>query len=332
MVSVRAEPVLGIDLGGSKILTAVIDPDGNMLGRDHSITPAAGGPDAVMGAIFESTRRSLAQAGVTASDIFCIGIGAPGLSSPDTGIIYSSPHLADWRDVPLRTMIAEEYAKDVYLINDANAAAMGEYRFGSAMGVADFVYVTVSTGIGAGIFIEGQIYTGLTGTAGEFGHMVIDDAGPLCNCGNRGCWEMFASGSALASEARRMIASGSTSRILEISGSIENISAQTVHGSALEGDELAIKLINRCAYYLGVGLANLINIFNPALIVVGGGLANIGDMLLGPAWGEAGRRAFRQPFESARLVRAGLGRNSGVIGAAVNARLKHEINLAGGRK
>jgi glucokinase len=311
---------LGIDLGGTKILTAVANTQGEMLSRDHSITPAQEGQDAVVKSILESTGRVLGQANITAADLTAIGVGAPGLSNPDTGILFTSPHLPGWENVPLRDIIAKELGKKAFLINDANAAALGELYFGAGKGARNFIYITVSTGIGGGIIIDGKIYTGSTGTAGEVGHMVIDDEGLQCNCGNRGCWETLASGTALAREARQKIKEGATTSILEYAnGNIEKINAEAIHEAAKAGDKLAGELIAQSAYYLGIGLANLINIFNPEVIVIGGGLSNIGDMLLKPAFVEAGRRAFKQSYQAVRFARAELGRNSGVLGAAAYA-------------
>jgi glucokinase len=311
---------LGIDLGGTKILTAVADPRGEMRSRDHSITPAAKGTDAVIQAILQSAARALQQAGISASELSAIGVGAPGLSNPQTGVLYTSPNLPGWRDVPLRDIIEEKFSKKSFLINDANAAAVGELSFGAGKGARDLIYITISTGIGGGLIIDGRIYTGPAGTAGELGHMTIDDEGPSCNCGNIGCWETLASGTALAREARRRITEGAETTILDhAGGDVEKVTAETVHKAAVRGDSLASELIARTSYYVGVGLANLINIFNPELIVIGGGLSNMGDMLLEPAFREAKQRAFKQSYWAVRFARAELGRNSGVLGAAAFA-------------
>jgi len=309
---------LGIDLGGTKILTAVANEQGKMLSRDHSITPAREGQEAVIKSILESVGHSLDQALITAADLTAIGIGAPGLSNPETGILFTSPNLPGWKDVPLRDVIEKELGRKAFLINDANAAAVGELYLGAGRGARNFIYITVSTGIGGGIIIDGKIYTGSIGTAGELGHMVIDDEGPVCNCGNRGCWETLASGTALAREARHKIDEGAATSILKYAdGNIEKINAEAIHEAAQAGDRLAQELIAQTAYYLGVGLANLTNIFNPEVIVIGGGLSNIGDRLLKPAFEEAGRRAFKQSYQAVRFARAELGRNSGVLGAAI---------------
>jgi len=315
------EPLsLGIDLGGTKILTAVATAQGRMLSRDHSVTPATKGQEAVVQSILESIGRALEQAGIAAPQLNAIGVGAPGLSNPETGILFTSPNLPGWRDVPLRDIIEKELGKKAFLINDANAAALGELYFGAAKGAHHFIYITISTGIGGGIIVDGEVYTGSIGTAGEVGHMTIDDDGPPCNCGNRGCWETLASGTAMAREARKQIKEGARTSILGYAeGDVEKVTAQVIHNAAKEGDSLAKELITRTGYYVGVGLANLVNIFNPELIVIGGGLSNIGDMLLEPAYEVAGERAFKESYRTVRFALAKLGRDSGVLGAAAFA-------------
>jgi glucokinase len=311
---------LGIDLGGTKILTAVANAEGKMLSRDHSITPAREGHTAVIQSILESTDRALKQANITAKDLTAIGVGAAGLSNPETGTLFTSPNLPNWENVPLRDLIEAELKKKTFLINDANAAAFGELRFGAGRGVDNFIYITLSTGIGGGIVINGKIYTGSTGTAGELGHMTIADEGPLCKCGNRGCWETLASGTALARDTRQRIKEGIKTSILDYAdGDLEKVTAEVISKAAQEGDNLAQECIARTGYYVGVGLANLVNIFNPEVIVIGGGLSNIGDMLLRPAFEEARQRAFQQSYQAVRFAVAELGRNSGVLGAAAFA-------------
>jgi glucokinase len=312
--------VLGIDLGGTKILTAVVDSQGNMLSRDHSKTPAAQGEDALLRAIVESVGRALDQSGLAAGDLAAVGVGAPGLSNPKTGVLYTSPNLPAVHDVPLKEIIERELTRKTFILNDANAAAFGEFSFGAGRGARYFIYVTVSTGIGGGIVIDGRIYSGFSGVAGEVGHMTIQDDGPRCGCGNIGCWEALASGTALAREARERIKEGAKTEILKYAdGDLEKVRAEVIEKAAEEGDGLAAELIAHTAHYLGVGLANLINIFNPELIVIGGGLSNIGDRLLQPAFDTARSRSFPQAQRSVRFARAELGRNSGVLGAAAFA-------------
>jgi glucokinase len=291
-----------------------------MLSSDESTTPATESHEVVIQSIIDSAHSALRQAGCTISEISAVGMGAPGISNPEAGILFTSPNLPGWRNVLLRDIIQNKLDKKTFLINDANAAALGEMYFGSAQGVHNFIYVTLSTGIGGGIVIDGKIYTGAIGTAGEVGHMTIDDNGPLCNCGNKGCWEALASGTALAREAKHRIKEGAKTSILKyVEGDPEKVTAPIIHNAAEQGDKLAKDLIARTGYYVGVGLANLINIFNPELIVIGGGLSNIGDMLLKPAFKVAGEKSYKEAFQAVRFASAGLGRNSGVLGAAAFA-------------
>jgi glucokinase len=312
-----AKIVLSIDLGGTKILTVLVDENGTILSRDHTPTPAARGPDAVIEAIMSSSDQVLKHVKVEMKDITAVSIAAAGPSDMQKGILFTSPNLPGWKNVHLKDILSQKTGKPTYFLNDARAAALGEFYFGSAKGSKDCIYVTISTGIGGGIIINNELYTGAAGTAGEIGHTVIDDDGPLCNCGNKGCWEMLASGTALAESAKRQIKEGTQTSITRFAGGdIEKVNAQAINEAAIDGDQLAQQLISRTAYYLGVGFANLINIFSPELIVIGGGLSNIGDRLLLPAYEEAKRRAFTQPYEVTRFVTAALGLDSGVMGAA----------------
>ena len=312
--------ILGIDLGGSKIRTAVVDSQGGVLSTDETITPAANGREAVIQAIVDSSHRVLQQSDIGISKICAIAIGAAGISNPEAGILFTSPNLPGWRDVLLRDIMQERLGRKTFVLNDANAAALGEFYFGAARDTSNFIYITISTGIGGGVIIDGKIYTGAIGIAGEVGHMTIDDTGPVCNCGNRGCWETLASGTALVREAKYRIKKRARTSILEYAeGDIDKVTAQVIHSAAEQGDKLAKELIARTGYYFGVGLANLINIFNPELIVIGGGLSDIGDMLLGPAFKTAEKRAYKEAFQAVRFASAALGRNSGVLGAAAFA-------------
>lgn len=311
---------LGIDLGGTKILSVVASSEGEILSLNYSPTHAQKGPEAVIQAIFGSVSSALRKSRIKKEKIRAAGIGAAGISNPETGLLYTSPNLPGWKDVPLRDMVEKKLGIKAFLMNDANAAALGELHYGAGRGARNLIYITLSTGIGGGIIIDGKLYGGAAGAAGEVGHMTIDVNGPRCGCGNSGCWETLASGTALAREARQRIKEGASTSILSYSrGKASLVTAQAVHAAALAGDVLAKELVRQTGCYVGVGLANLINIFNPELIVVGGGLSHIGDMLLGPAMEVARERAFKTSFESVRLVSASLGDNAGALGAAAFA-------------
>ena len=312
--------ILGIDLGGTKILTALVDAHGNLRTSDRRVTPAEKGPTAVMEAIRQSAKRCFEQLSMDDDGLAAVGIGAPGPSNPEKGILFTSPNLPGWENVPLVEIFEKEFKKKVFFINDANAAALAEFKFGAAQGLRHVVYITVSTGIGAGIIIDGKLYTGAIGTAAELGHTTIDDKGPRCNCGNFGCWETLASGTALARDARQKIRQGIETTILEhASGDIDQVDAKAIQMAAEAGDALAGELIARVAYYLGVGLANVLNTFNPQMIVIGGGVSKIGDRLLKPAYQTARERAYDAAYSAVEFAVAKLERNSGVLGAAAYA-------------
>lgn len=305
------EMIVGVDLGGSKINVILADPRGDIKAQDTTDTGAHEGPEAVIKRIIESIKQV-----VSGADIRGIGIGAAGGCEASTGIITFSPNLPGWHNIPLRDIIQREFGLPTYLENDATLAALGEHYFGAGVGIDNLIYVTIGTGIGGGIIIGGQLYRGASGTAGEIGHMTIDVNGPRCNCGSIGCWETFASGTALAREAVKRIKAGAQTTILSFAdGDLNKVSGETVFMAAQEGDSLAVELISVTGYYLGVGLVNLVNIFNPQLILIGGGLAQMGSLLLDPAVKVVAEHAFRLPAEAVRIELARLGADAGAFGA-----------------
>jgi glucokinase len=320
MLASRRRSVLAIDLGGTKIIAAAVLSTGEIISRKYSLTLADEGPRPVINRLSSAVAETMAQARLKTSDIAGIGIAAAGIIDTKEGIVTTSPNLSGWRDVPLRDIIAERLGLTTYLINDASAAALGEHRFGAGRGVDNLIYLTVSTGIGGGIIIDGELYLGADGCAGEIGHMIIETHGPQCNCGKFGCLEALASGSAMTRESVRRLNQGEKSSIIElVDGRLEGITAETVSLAARQGDSLACDIVARAANYLGIGLANLVNIFNPELIVIGGGVSKMGNMLLAPARKAVRELAFKLPARTARIVRARLGSNAGIIGAAVYA-------------
>jgi glucokinase len=315
---IRGErPVLTVDLGGTKIMAAVVLSDGKVLSRNYCLTMADKGPKAVIDRVVFAVNGAVTQAQLKTSEFIGLGVAAAGILDTKKGIVTTSPNLPHWRNVQLRDILAEKLGVVTYIINDANAAALGEYRFGAGRGFDNMIYLTVSTGIGGGIIVDGELYSGADGCAGELGHMTIEVDGPQCHCGNFGCLEALASGWAVAREAKTRINQGEKSSIIElVDGRLESITAETVAVAARRGDQLAANIVRDAANYLGVGLANLVNIFNPELIVIGGGLSKMGNMLLKPARKVLKERAFTLPARTVRLVRARLGSNAGIIGAA----------------
>ena len=315
--SQQRELILGVDLGGSKISAIVADAQANIIARDDRDTCAEQGSEEVIGRIIQSIKQVMASPQVAASaDIVGIGIGAAGACEAATGVITSSPNLPGWVNIRLKDIIQREFGLRTYLDNDAAVAALAEHRFGAGAGIDNLIYVGVGTGIGGGIIIDGRLYRGASGTAAEIGHMTIDVHGPRCNCGNTGCWETFASGTALAREAVKRIEAGAQTTILSfVDRDLNKVSAQTVFSAAEQGDKLARELILRTGRYLGVGLVNLVNIFNPELILIGGGLSQMGQLLLAPAAEVVRERAFELPAKAVRIELNRLGTDAGVLGA-----------------
>jgi len=316
-VSQQELPVLAIDLGGTKIITALISHKGEMIAREYCPTLADEGPESVIDRMFSAVDHLLNLKNIGLSQLHSLSIAAAGVIDIEKGIVTLSPRLAGWRDIPLRGIVEEKYGVTTFLINDANAAALGEHHFGAGKGANNLIYITVSTGIGGGIIINGQLYSGSSGGAGEIGHTTVDVNGPRCNCGNIGCLEVLASGTAVAREAIRRITKGEKTSLSDmIKGEIESVTAETVSLAAQDGDLLALEVIGQAAAYLGAGMVNLVNLFNPEVIIVGGGLAKMGDLLLDPVRRAVKEKAFQLLAQAVRIVPAQLGDDAGVFGAA----------------
>jgi glucokinase len=303
--------IIGVDVGGSKINALLADADGNIEAQSLKDTLADEGPDAVIGRIIEAI--SQLTSGV---EVAGIGIGAAGAYDAERGAIAFSPNLPGWNNIPLRDIISREFGLPTYLQNDCTLAALGEHRFGAGVGVDNLVYVGLGTGIGGGIIADGQIYTGTSGAAGEIGHMIIDINGSLCKCGSYGCWENYASGRAIAQEAARQMEAGIPTAIRRYAGGdATKVTAQKVLQAAQDGDYIAHEIISRTAYYVGIGLVNLVNIFNPELILIGGGLANMGSLLLDQATKVVQERVFEISAQAVRIELAQLGNDAAALGA-----------------
>jgi glucokinase len=310
-------PVVAIDLGGTKIALGVVSRQYQVLARAHYPTPASAGVDSVIQRIISAVEQITASANMTSSQLCGISIAAAGAIDSRRGIITLSPNLSGWRDIPLGSIIEDRLGIRTWLLNDANAAALGEHHLGAGRGVGSLIYLAIGTGIGGAIIIDGKLYTGACGGAGEIGHMTIDTNGPRCDCGNIGCLEQLAAGKAIAREAKERLGSGERSTLTEaVAGKVENITAKEVAVAAQKGDPLAGEVINNAATYLGIGMVNLVNIFNPEMIVIGGGVAKMGDLLLKPARQVVMDRAFPESVAAVRIVTTELGDDAGLLGAA----------------
>ncbi len=311
-----AEPIsVGVDLGGTKIHTVVAKADGAVLGEDHRPTEATQGPDAVVARIAASVRAACELAGVSVESVAGVGISSPGPCDPKRGVVTNAPNLPGFHDVHLTHLVSEALSLPVLLENDANAACYGEFRFGAGRGLRHVVYVTLGTGIGGGIIIDGKIYEGASGAAGEVGHIIIDPDGPPCNCGARGCVEALASGPAIAREAKRAIAEGRSPIMAGLAGD-SRPTAELVLRAAQQGDAVAREIIRSAGHSLGIGLIGVLNCLNPEALILGGGLIGLGDLYLEPAITTAKSGAFEQIMSDVTITLASLGERSGALGAA----------------
>lgn len=310
--------LIAVDLGGTQIRAALCDPRGQILRRIARPTLAAEGPGAVIRRLEEAI--AAAMEGTPADQIAGIGIGAPGPLNPISGIVLEAPNLPGWINVPLRNMISARFGLPTFLGNDANLAALAEYTFGAGRGRPDMIYLTISTGVGSGIIVDGEMILGAYGLGAEAGHIIIDPKGPQCGCGHYGCLEAFASGTAIARDVVTRIKAGKKTRITKmVGGDLAKVDARVVSEAAKLGDKLAIQAFQRAGKHLGIGIASLLRLFNPTMIVLGGSVTKAGALLLDPMWAAIKEYAPAIYWEGLSVVQAALGDDVGLLGAAALA-------------
>jgi glucokinase len=307
--------VLGIDIGGTKLAAGIVETAGNILARGEVPTLAAEGPERVLNRLIRLAEDVLAAPSVSSHTIQRIGIGCAGPVDRQTGLILDPPNLPGWVRVPLVERMEKALGRPTVLENDANAAALGELRYGAGKGASSLVYLTVSTGIGSGIILNRKIWHGVKDGAGEVGHMTLLPDGPICGCGNRGCLEALASGPSIARRAREALATGRPSR-LRAAGVP---TAVDVVRLAQEKDVVAAEVWDETVKFLGLGVAAIVTILAPERVVIGGGVTQAGDFLFEPLRREVRRRVKLVAVESIPILPAALGPDVGILGAAAIA-------------
>lgn len=304
---------IGLDLGGTNVKAGVVDDRGRSLSKLSMPTVADQGPDAVMDLLAEAARRAVADAGMTLKDVAGIGVGCPGVMDAEAGLIVGAPNLPGFRDVPVNQMVRDRTGLPTFVENDANAAAMGEFWAGSgkAGDVRDLVMLTLGTGIGGGIITDGHVFHGGFNIGAEIGHLIINVNGDLCGCGQRGCLEAYASATNTVRRASEAITAGGTS-------SLKNgqFTAQDVFEAAKAGDELATKIIDETALYLGVAVVSLCRLLDPKMVVFAGGMILAGDMLFDRIRQAVDQHNWNITEPRVQIVPAKLGNDAGFIGAA----------------
>jgi len=311
--------VLAFDLGGTKFAFGVVAENGEVLGSDKIETLAKQGPEQAIQRVNLAAQSLLQKLNIKPEELIGIGIASPGPLDISKGCVDGSPNLPGWTGYSIEQGLSTFFNLSARIDNDANAAALGEYKFGAGKNKKNMVYLTVSTGIGGGVIVDGRLMRGANGNAAELGHLTLNINGPACPCGANGCFEMYASGTAIARRTREAIQAGAPSQILNLAGSLEEITTHHILDALQKDDALAKKIWNETTEYLGRGLAVVINTFNPELIVVGGGVTAAGELLFKPVREKALRYAFPRLAAVCSIVPAALGSNVGVVGAAACA-------------
>ncbi|MEV4805240.1 ROK family protein [Nonomuraea sp. NPDC049421] len=306
-------PVLSLDIGGTKLAAGVVTGDGLIHGWQLAPTHREEGPRAVLTRLFDLGRKAIAEAGLP--EVAAVGISCGGPLNTVTGVLECPPHLPGWVDIPICALATEAYGLPAVLENDATAAALGEFRYGAGRGTSTMLYLTISTGVGGGSVIGGRLHRGAAGNGGELGHVMVRPGGRRCSCGRMGCLEAYASGTSIAERAWEALAAGRTSSL----SAIERPTAEDVSRAAEAGDPLAVEIWDETTWALGSALTDLVNAFEPELVVLGGGVTRSGSRLLDPVAAAVARDAMPPAARSARIELATLGAGVCVVGAGAVA-------------
>jgi glucokinase len=309
-----------IDLGGTNVRAIVAGLDGKVLGDRIQPSRAAEGLEPTLASMLEALAASAVEANVSVAGLKGLGICSAGWVDSERGIVPAAPQLPGWRNVPLTKIMQERTGVRAWLENDANAAALGEHIFGAGKKARHLVYITVSTGIGGGIIADGKLYGGAKGSAGEIGHTIIDPAGPLCGCGNYGCLEALASGTAIARRGEEAAASGESPQLAALKQKGEPITAESMAAAAMAGDAASKEIFAEAGRFLGIALANLVNLLSPELILIGGGVAREPQLFLPQAEDTMRTLSLSEPLKHVRLALAELGDLAGPLGMIARLR------------
>jgi len=309
---------IGIDVGGTNVKIALVDENGKIIYSSSVPTYAKMGYEYTVNNIKQAIRDLMKETETKAKDIQGIGFDFPGQVDYKTGVVKLAPNIPGWVNVPIAQMIEEEFHIPTKIDNDVRCAALGELKFGAGKGCENFVCITVGTGIGSGLVVNGQLVRGASNAAGEIGHIKLQmHDGPICGCGDTGCLEAFASGPSIVAMAYDYIRGGKSTKFREMAGAEGEITPYMVAKAAEEGDPVAKRIFEIVGEYIGIGLTSVINLLNPEKVIIGGGVAEAGDLLLDPIRRTIKERAMVVAGSAVQIVPAQLGNSAGVIGASM---------------
>lgn len=307
---------VGIDLGGTNIVAGVVNDRHEIVAFAKCKTACPRPSEEIVADMARMTREAVKKAGITMDEVKGVGVGSPGVCNKDTGVVERAANLG-FENLPICAMLSEMLGKKVYIENDANAAALGEFIAGAAKDVESCVCITLGTGVGGGVIIDGKVFAGSNFAGTELGHTVIVVDGEPCSCGRRGCWEAYASATGLIRQTRRAMEEHRDSKMWDIAGSLDKVDGRTPFEAMRAGDAAGKAVVDRYIYYIAVGLINMINIFQPEVLCVGGGICKEGETLLAPLRKYIDAEQFSKYSEKkTKLCVAALGNDAGIIGAA----------------
>lgn len=307
---------LGVDLGGTNVAVGVVDEKYNIIGRASVKTDVISGTEAVANNIATAVELAINEAAISKNDITAVGIGSPGNIDSDNGVVVWSENLK-FKNLPICKMLKERTGFDFYIENDANAAAYGELLAGAGVGKNNLVAITLGTGVGSGVIVDKKIFSGMNHTGTEIGHTVIMYNGIQCNCGRKGCWETYASATALIRQTKEKMLSHKDSIMWEICPDIEKVNGRTSFDAMRKGDKYAKEVVDQYIDYIAVGVCDVINVFQPDIICIGGGISKEGDLLIKPIREYFGTCGYTRAYKNNTVITtAKLGNDAGIIGAA----------------
>lgn len=307
---------IGVDVGGTNIKLALVDNQGNISFSETIPTRAEMGYEYTVNSIIEAIRTLIDKSKTSSGSVEGIGFGFPGQIDYTNGIIRHTTNIPGWDNIPLSKLIEKEFSIPTHVDNDVRCATLGEFHYGAGQGCQNLVCITVGTGIGGGIILNGKIVRGASNSAGEIGHIKLNmNDGPLCGCGDRGCFEAFVSGPSIVSMAQDYIKGGKSTKYRELAN--PDITPYIVAQAANQGDAVAKRIFTTMGEYLGIGLASVVNLLNPEKIIIGGGIAQAGDILFNPIRETINKRALVISAEAVQIVPAQLGNSAGLIGASL---------------